>query len=136
MLCDGDADGHIVPTAAHRLPAAVVTPPTAVTTPDTVLRLGWDARFDAAVWSFASADFKAVVSACHWPFACAVRAASFAWTSATPDLIWFAEPFPTLVWVRLLTEERRAAASAHSAAPTNGERLRIGEHYSIRLVPG
>jgi len=45
-------------------------------------------------------------------------------------------PSPTLMWVRLLTEERRAAASAHSAAPTNGERLRIGEHYSIRLVPG
>jgi len=116
VLGDGDPDGHVVPTAAHRLPAAVVTPPTAVTTPDTVLRLGWDARFDAAVWSFASADFRAVVCACHWPFACAVKAVSFVLTLATPDLIWFAEPFPTLMWVRLLTEERRAAASAHSAA--------------------
>ena len=116
MLCDGDADGHVVPTAAHRLPAAVVTPPTAVTTPDTVLRLGWAARSDAAVWSLASADFRAVVWGCHSPLACAVKAVSFALTSATPDLIWFAEPLPTLMWVRLLTEERRAAASAHSAA--------------------
>ena len=120
MLGDGDPDGHVVPTAAHRLPAAVVTPPTAVTTPDTVLRLGWDARFDAAVWSFASADFRAVVCACHWPFACAVKAVSFVLTLATPDLIWFAEPFPTLMWVRLLTDERRAAASAHSAALAPG----------------
>ena len=51
VLGDGDADGHLVPTAASRLPAAVAPPPTAVTTPDIVLRLGWEARSDAAVWS-------------------------------------------------------------------------------------
>ena len=94
----------------------MVTPPSAVTTPDTVLALGWAASFEAAGWSFPSADFRAVIWACHWPRACAARAVSFALTSARSALISFAVPAPTLRCVSLPSEARRAAASAHSAA--------------------
>jgi hypothetical protein len=116
VLGDGDADGHFAPTAVSRLPPAVATPLRADTVSDTELTLGWEARLDAAVCSLSSADFRAPDWAWYSPFAWAVNPASVFLTLSTSDLISSPEPLPTLTWVRLRSEARKASASAHSAA--------------------
>ena len=68
---EADSDGHFVPIAESRLPAAAETPRSALTVADTVLALGLEVRFDAAVWSLSSEADRALVWDCHWPCACA-----------------------------------------------------------------
>ena len=72
-------------------------------------------RSDTDVWSFVSEADRALVWDCHWPCACALNAASFALTSARSALISSPIPCPTVTWVRVPIEARRAAASWHSA---------------------
>ena len=60
-----EAAGQRVFTAARRFCAAVLTSPRAATAPDTVLTPGFAARLLAAVLSLASAEFSALVWACH-----------------------------------------------------------------------
>lgn len=112
---EADSDGHCVPIAESRLPADAETSRSAVTVADTVLALGFEARFDAAVWSLSSEADRALVWDCNWPCACVVSVFSFALTSARSDLISSPIPCPTWRWVRVLIEARRAAASWHSA---------------------
>src|SRR5215831_8347262 len=112
---EADTDGHFLPTAVSRLPAAAETSRSALTVADTVLALGFDVRFDTAVWSLSSAADRALVWDCHWPCACVLSAFSFALTSARSDLISSPIPCPTVTWVRVLIEARRAAASWHTA---------------------
>src|SRR5215831_17701465 len=117
MPGEGEADtsGHFVPIVVNRLPAAAETSRSALTVADTVLALGFEVRFDTAVWSLSSEADRALVWACHWPCACVLNVASFSLTSARSDLISSPIPCPTWTWVRVLIEARRAAASWHTA---------------------
>ena len=112
---EADTDGHLWPIAENRLPAAAATSRSALTVADTVLALGFEVRLDTAVWSLSSEADRALVWDCHWPCACVVSVSSFALTSARSDLISSPIPCPTVTWVRVSIEARRAAASWHSA---------------------
>ena len=112
---EADTGGHWVPIAVSRLPADEETSRRAVTVAATVLALGFEVRFDAAVWSLPSDADRALVWVCHWPCACVMSVFSFALTSARSDLISSPIPCPTLTWVRVSIEARRAAASWHTA---------------------
>src|SRR5262252_8696341 len=107
--------GHFVPIVVNRLPAAAETSRSALTVADTVLALGFEVRFDTAVWSLSSEADRALVWDCHWPCACVLSVFSFALTSARSDLISSPIPCPTVTWVRLSMEARSAAASWHTA---------------------
>ena len=112
---EADTDGHVVPIADSRLPADAETPRSALTVADTVLALGFEVRFDTAVWSLSSEADRAAVWDCRWPCACVVSVFSFALTSARSDLISSPIPCPTWTWVRVSMEARSAAASWHTA---------------------
>src|SRR5262249_35984359 len=107
--------GHLVPIAVNRLPAAAETSRSALTVADTLLALGLEVRFDTAVWSLSSEADRALVWDCHSPCACVRSVFSFDLTSARSDLISSPIPCPTVTWVRVSIEARRAAASWHSA---------------------
>ena len=62
---EADTDGHFVPIAESRLPADEETSRSAVTVADTVLALGFEVRFDTAVWSLSSDADRALVWVCH-----------------------------------------------------------------------
>ena len=116
-LGEGDADrfGHCGSSDVSRVPTAELSPASAVATPFTVLALKWADMSETAFSTLSSAAFTALVWACIWPCALAVRALSCALTSATSDLISSAVPFPIRTWRSLSTEACRAAASWHTA---------------------
>ena len=132
---EADTDGHVVPIADSRLPADAETPRSALTVADTVLALGLEVRFDTAVWSLSSAADRALVWDCHWPWACVVSVFSFALTSAKSDLISSPIPCPTLTWVRVSIEARRAAASWHTADAGLGAADEGGAEVVDGLLP-
>src|SRR5215471_19622654 len=115
VLGEAVTDGHLLPIAESRLPAAAETSRSALTVADTVLALGLEVRPDTAVWSLSSEADRASVWDCIWPCACALNVFSFARTSARSDLISSPIPCPTVTWVRVSIEARRAAASWHTA---------------------
>jgi hypothetical protein len=110
---DGDAEGQRVFTAPKRFCAAVVTPPRAATTPDTALALGFAARLLTAVLRLASAAFRELVCACHWPCASFTKGRQACLNVLEIRLDLSTVPAPTLTWVSLSSEARSAAASAH-----------------------
>jgi len=116
-LGEGDADrfGHCGSSDVSRVPTAELSPASAVATPFTVLALKWEDMSETAFSTLSSAAFTALVWACIWPCALAVRALSFALTSATSDLISSTVPFPIRTWRSLSTEACKAAASWHTA---------------------
>src|SRR4029077_7065121 len=132
---EADTDGHLWPIAVSRLPAAAETSRSALTVADTVLALGFEVRFDAAVWSLSSAADRALVWDCHWPWACVVSVFSFALTSARSDLISSPIPCPTWRWVRVPIEARRAAASWHTADAGLGAADEGGAEVVDGLLP-
>ena len=113
VLDDGEADRQLVFTAARRSCPAVLTPPRAATTPDTVLALGCAARSLTDVLSLESAELSELVWAWYWPRASVTSVSRAVLTSLRSAVIVLAMPAPTLTCLRLSSEARKAAASAH-----------------------
>lgn len=113
VLDDGEADRQLVFTAARRFCPAVVTPPMAATTPDTVLASRCAARSLTDVLSLVSAEVSALVWAWYWPRASVTNVARAVLTSLRSAVISLTMPVPTLTCLRLSSEARKAAASAH-----------------------
>src|SRR5262249_34445137 len=123
------------PIVVNRLPAAAETSRSALTVADTVLALGFEVRFDTAVWSLSSEADRALLWDCHWPCACVVSVFSFALTSARSDLISSPIPCPTVTWVRLSIEARSAAASWHTADVGLGAAVVGAAEVVVGLLP-
>lgn len=114
-MLDGEADGQLVFTAARRSCAAVLTPPRAVATPDNVLALGCAARSLTDVLSLERAELSELVWAWYWPRASVTNFSRAALTSLRSAVISLTAPGPTLTCLRLSSEARKAATSAHKS---------------------
>jgi hypothetical protein len=106
--------------AARRFCPAVLTPLMAATTLATVLAPGCAAKLLTDVPRLDSAVLSALVWACHWPCASLTKVARAVLTSLRSVVIWLTAPVPTLTFLRLSSETRKAAALAHKTESDDG----------------